>query len=40
VCSSDLTWQKFQNDSEPADSTGALLSVIYQPLQRTRPRND
>jgi hypothetical protein len=36
----DYTWQKFQNDSDPADSTGATLSVIYQPLQRTRPRND
>jgi len=36
----DYTWQKLQNDSDPADSTGAMASIIYQPLQRTRPRND
>jgi len=36
----DYTWQKFQGDSEAADSTGAMASIIYQPLQRSRPRND
>jgi hypothetical protein len=36
----DYTWQKFQNDLDAADSTGAMASIIYQPLQRTRPRND
>jgi hypothetical protein len=36
----DYTWQKYQNDTDPADSTGAMASVIYQPLSRTRPRND
>lgn len=36
----DYTWQKFQNDNEAADSSGAMASIIYQPLQRTRPRKD
>jgi hypothetical protein len=36
----DYTWQKFKDDSDDANSTGALLSMIYQPLQRTRPRKD
>jgi hypothetical protein len=37
----DYTWQKYQNDTAAAASTGATLSVIYQPLQRgTRARND
>ena len=36
----DYTWQKYQNDTDPADSTGAMASVIYQPLSRTRSRND
>lgn len=36
----DYTWQKYQNDNDAADSTGAMASIIYQPLQRTRPRND
>jgi hypothetical protein len=36
----DYTWQKYQNDSDPAKSSGATASIIYQPLQRTRPRKD
>lgn len=35
----DYTWQEFDG-GEDASSTGALLSVVYQPLQRLRPRND
>jgi hypothetical protein len=36
----DYTWQKYQNDSDPAASSGATATVIYEPLQRTRPRKD
>jgi hypothetical protein len=32
----DYTWQKFRGDADPAKSSGALLSVLYQPLQRRR----
>jgi hypothetical protein len=35
----DYTWQEFDS-GEDAKSTGALISFIYQPLQRLRPRND
>jgi hypothetical protein len=35
----DYTWQEFDG-GEDAKSTGALISFIYQPLQRLRPRND
>ncbi|HTU66052.1 MAG TPA: hypothetical protein VMF52_08890 [Steroidobacteraceae bacterium] len=38
----DYTWQKFDNPggATDADSTGVMASVIYQPLQRSRARND
>jgi hypothetical protein len=36
----DYTWQEFDGGEDDATSTGAMLSVIYQPLQRLRPRND
>jgi hypothetical protein len=36
----DYTWQEFDGGEDDATSTGALLSVIYQPLQRLRPRNE
>jgi hypothetical protein len=32
----DYTWQKFTGDTEAAKSSGALISVLYQPLQRRR----
>ena len=32
----DYTWQKFRGDADPAKSSGALLSFVYQPLQRRR----
>jgi hypothetical protein len=36
----DYTWQEFDGAEDDATSTGAMLSVVYQPLQRLRPRND
>lgn len=36
----DYTWQEFRDEGTDATSSGALLSVIYQPLQRRRARND
>jgi hypothetical protein len=36
----DYTWQKYQNGSDPSKSSGATATVIYEPLQRTRPRKD
>jgi hypothetical protein len=36
----DYTWQKYDDSADNAASTGAMASFIYQPLQRTRPRND
>jgi putative salt-induced outer membrane protein YdiY len=36
----DYTWQEFRNEGTDATSSGAMLSVIYQPLQRRRERND
>jgi hypothetical protein len=36
----DYTWQKFRNDVADATSSGAMISVLYQPLQRRRARND
>lgn len=35
----DYTWQEFDDAVDDATSTGAMLSVVYQPLQRLRPRN-
>jgi hypothetical protein len=32
----DYTWQKFRGEADPAKSSGALISVLYQPLQRRR----
>lgn len=36
----DYTWQEFDGGEDDATSTGAMVSVVYQPLQRLRPRND
>jgi hypothetical protein len=36
----DYTWQEFRNDVDDATSSGALVSVLYQPQQRRRARND
>jgi hypothetical protein len=36
----DYTWQEFRNDVADATSSGAMISVLYQPLQRRRARND
>ncbi len=35
----DYTWQEFSDAEDDATSTGAMVSVIYQPLQR-RPRKE
>jgi hypothetical protein len=32
----DYTWQKFRNDVTDATSSGAMVSILYQPLQRRR----
>ncbi len=32
----DYTWQEFENDADDATSSGAMISVTYQPLQRRR----
>jgi hypothetical protein len=32
----DYTWQEFRNATEDATSSGAMVSVLYQPLQRRR----
>ena len=39
-CAYDYTWQEFRDEGTDATSSGAVLSVIYQPLQRRRARND
>jgi hypothetical protein len=36
----DYTWQEFRTAAEDATSSGAIVSVLYQPLQRRRQRND
>jgi len=36
----DYTWQEYRDEATDATSSGAMLSVIYQPLQRRRERND
>jgi hypothetical protein len=36
----DYTWQEFRDEGTDATSSGALISVLYQPLQRRRARND
>jgi hypothetical protein len=36
----DYTWQEFDGAANDARSSGAMVSIIYQPLQRLRPRND
>jgi hypothetical protein len=36
----DYTWQKYQDAVDDATSSGAMASIIYQPLQRSRARND
>jgi len=36
----DYTWQKFRGNGNEATSSGAMLTVLYQPQQRRRARND
>ena len=36
----DYTWQKYQDAVDDATSSGVIASIIYQPLQRSRARND
>jgi hypothetical protein len=36
----DYTWQKYDDAMSDAVSSGAMASIIYQPLQRSRARND
>lgn len=36
----DYTWQEFRDSSSSATSSGAMLTVLYQPQQRRRARND
>ncbi len=36
----DYTWQEFRDEGTDATSSGAMLTVLYQPQQRRRPRND
>jgi hypothetical protein len=36
----DYTWQKFSGADDNAASTGAMVSIIYQPLSRGPERND
>ena len=36
----DYTWQKYQGASDDSNSSGAMVTILYQPLQRLRPRND
>lgn len=36
----DYTWQEFRDEGTDATSSGAMISVLYQPLQRRRSRND
>jgi len=36
----DYTWQEFRETNIDATSSGAMLTVLYQPQQRRRERND
>jgi hypothetical protein len=36
----DYTWQEFRDDVADATSSGAMISVLYQPSQRRLARND
>ncbi len=36
----DYSWQEFRDDAEDATGSGAMISVLYQPLQRRRGRNE
>jgi len=36
----DYTWQEFKDAASDATSSGAMISLLYQPLQRRRERND
>jgi len=36
----DYTWQEFRDSGNDATSSGAMLTVLYQPQQRRRERND
>jgi hypothetical protein len=36
----DYTWQEFRDSGNDATSNGAMLTVLYQPQQRRRARND
>ena len=36
----DYTWQEFEDAASDATSSGAMISLLYQPQQRRRARND
>jgi hypothetical protein len=36
----DYSWQEFRDAPTDATSSGAMISLLYQPLQRRRARND
>jgi hypothetical protein len=36
----DYTWQEFDAAPDAATSSGAMATIVYQPLQRLRPRNN
>ncbi|HYJ39902.1 MAG TPA: hypothetical protein VEW08_03870 [Steroidobacteraceae bacterium] len=36
----DYTWQEFRDAASDATSSGAMVSLLYQPQQRRRARND
>jgi hypothetical protein len=36
----DYSWQEFRDAANDATSNGAMISLLYQPLQRRRERND
>jgi hypothetical protein len=36
----DYSWQEFRDDLADATSSGAMISVLYQPQQRRRARNE
>jgi hypothetical protein len=36
----DYSWQEFRDAAADATSNGAMISLLYQPLQRRRARND
>ena len=36
----DYTWQEFRDDPSDATSSGAMLSILYEPQRQRRTRND